>query len=340
MSEAADAQEPGRRLAFRVVADEGAPGEAGSVPAALVEIMRAYWPAYRRWMVRAPELAVSACVEKLRRHMPELMPTFEGLLDQFDRDDEVARFLSLYRPPRVVRACSQLVIDADDGPMLIRSYDHHPDLFDGVVLSACFGDRPTLALTDCLWGALDGINGDGLAVALAFGGRNEVGDGFAAPLVVRYLLETCTTVAEARAALARVPVSMPYTFVVVDAAGDFVTAFLGPDRAAAFVTRRASTNHQRAVEWAQYIKQTQSTQRLAVLEKLLGRPSDVDTVREAFLGDPLWRRAYAKAAGTLYVAEYRSGPRSLVLHWPGRTESFSLGAVEPRSFEVDLPAGT
>jgi predicted choloylglycine hydrolase len=330
----ADSGERGPRLAFRVLAD--ADGASG----ALDEIFRAYWPAYRRWMGRAPEVAIEACVAALRRDMPELVPTFERLRERFGPgDDEVARFLSLYRPPRMVRACSQIVLDADDGPVLLRSYDHHPDLFDGVILSADFWGRETLVLTDCLWGALDGINDDGLAVALAFGGRNAFGDGFAAPLIVRYLLETCATVAEARATLARVPVCMPYTFVVVDAAGEFVTAFLGPDREAGFVTRRASTNHQRAVEWERYIRQTHSTERLAVLEQLLGGETDVDRVRAAFLADPLWRRDYATAAGTLYVAEYRSGPRSLALHWPGRTERFALGSVEPRAFEVELPVG-
>ena len=59
-------------------------------------------------------------------------------------------------------------------------------------------------MSDCLWGLLDGINDSGLAVSLTFGGRKDVGDGFAIPLVVRYVLETCDTVAEARAALARV----------------------------------------------------------------------------------------------------------------------------------------
>ena len=48
-----------------------------------------------------------------------------------------------------------------------------------------------LGMSDCLWGLLDGVNDAGLAVSLTFGGRRDVGDGFAIPLVVRYLLETC-----------------------------------------------------------------------------------------------------------------------------------------------------
>ena len=50
-------------------------------------------------------------------------------------------------------------------------------------------------MSDCLWGLLDGMNDRGLAVSLTFGGRPDVGDGFAIPLVVRYVLETCDDVA-------------------------------------------------------------------------------------------------------------------------------------------------
>ena len=42
------------------------------------------------------------------------------------------------------------------------------------------------------------MNDDGLAVSLTFGGRRVLGDGFGIPIVLRYLLETCGTVEEAR----------------------------------------------------------------------------------------------------------------------------------------------
>jgi predicted choloylglycine hydrolase len=85
-----------------------------------------------------------------------------------------------------------------------------------------------IGLSDCMWGLLDGINEDGLVVALSFGGRQEVGEGFGVPLVLRYVLETCTRTDEACAALARVPVHMSYNVTVVDRSGDFSTVFLVP----------------------------------------------------------------------------------------------------------------
>ena len=55
-----------------------------------------------------------------------------------------------------------------------------------------------LGTSDLLWGLLDGMNEDGLAVSLTFGGRQDVGDGFGIPLVLRYVLETCATVEAGR----------------------------------------------------------------------------------------------------------------------------------------------
>ena len=82
-------------------------------------------------------------------------------------------------------------------------------------------------MSDCLWGALDGVNEDGLAVALAFGGRREVGRGFAVTLLLRYLLEQCADVPQALEAMAAVPVNLSYNIVLVDAVGDAALVHVG-----------------------------------------------------------------------------------------------------------------
>lgn len=308
------------RLRLRAL-DEPAPGPR------LADVLASYWPAYRRWIARAEPVAPGAATDALARHMPELVPVFDRLVAMGPpRDRErLVRFFSLYRPPRVVRGCSQAIVRSEDGPRLIRNYDHAPHLFDGLVLRSAWLGHPVVAVTDCLWGALDGVNAHGLCVALAFGGRPDTGDGFGAQLVVRYLLETCRTTDDARAALARLPVSMPYTFVTLDAAGASVTAFLGPGRAARFVDDPASTNHQGAVEWPAYAAHCRTVERLDHLHALLNddRP-DPDTVEGAFLEPPLYQTDYARAAGTLYTAIFRPGPRSLTLRWPADRAEFAI----------------
>ncbi len=318
-------------LNFRAISDDD------DSSALMPQLFREFWPSYQRWLKRSEPIDAKTCVDKLEKHMPELAPTFERLLERFGGGDDVARFLTLYNPPRLVRACTQLVVDGPDGAALIHSYDHHPDLFDGVVLSSRWSGPSTIAVTDCLWGVLDGVNEHGCAIALAFGGRQATGDGFAAPLIARYVLETCQTTAEARAALDRIPVHMPYTFVVVDAAGEFFTAFLGPDRKARFVQRRASTNHQGAVEWPAYISHVASEERLQCAEQMLGDASLLESADEEFLKPPIWRTDYASGSGTLYVARLSTRDHSLSLRWPSTRRRYCVGERLDDSFSVDLP---
>jgi len=295
------------------------------------------WPAYQQWMRRADSMPIADCVTALRTHMPELVPLFERLLALVEGGEDEARFLSLYCPPRLIRACSQIVLDTPDGPTLLRSYDFAPHLCDGIVLASQWSGMTTTVVTDCLWGALDGINQHGLAAALAFGGRSAIGPGFAAPLLIRYILETCATVADAQRILRRVPVAMPYTFVVADAEGGVVTAFLSPDRDAVFGPARASTNHQSESDWPAYQRFSGTVERLSYLNELLQRHAPFDECLQAFLQPPIWRTRYAQGAGTLYVAEYQLAARSLTLHWPGQAESFSAMRGEERTIRVELP---
>lgn len=319
------------QLDFRIIVE-------GSWDRPLDHLFAAYWPAYRSWMRRAPHTQPAEWRRQLHDHMPELVEPHAQLCARFGGAEDVARFLSMVDPPRVVRACTQLVIESDAGPRLIRSYDHHPDRFDGVITKSRWTGTETLAVTDCLWGALDGINEHGLTIALAFGGRRVIGPGFAAPMICRYVLETCSTLAEARETLARLPVYMAYTFVVVDANGDFVTAFLNPDRPASFVTRRASANHQGQIEWPSYATFSGTADRLACAESLITDESDLDAIRRAFLSPPLWRRSYNAGSGTLYVAEYVPREGTLTLHWPNDSIQVSLAETHPFAFAVAVPA--
>ena len=63
------------------------------------------------------------------------------------------------------------------------------------------------------------MNDAGLAVSLTFGGRRVLGDGFGIPIVVRYLLEVCETVEQARETIARLPFSLAHNLTIVDRDG-------------------------------------------------------------------------------------------------------------------------
>lgn len=311
---------PDLSLEFRAVTED-LPGPK------LAELFGLSWSAYRAWIDRrtADGPPAEECVARLREHMPELLPTFEQILAVIGSDDLKPRFLSLWSPTPIIRGCSQLVIEDECGPVLVRNYDHAPALCDGIVLATKWGGVGVHAMTDCLWGALDGVNEHGLVVALAFGGEQTVGPGFAASLIVRYLLQTCETVAQAKKQLDRLPLYMSYTFTMLDRTGDRCTAFTGPDRDPEFVTDALATNHQSSVRWAEYAEFTGTIERKDALESIAQERARFADVIDAFMRPPLFRRDYRRGSGTLYTAAYDPASMEIDLFWPGQILSVAPG---------------
>jgi predicted choloylglycine hydrolase len=260
--------------------------------------------------------------------MPELVPAWERLADQFGGTDLVARFLSLWQPPPFISGCTQ-ALWTRERPALIRNYDYPPDLCDAVLLHGRF-TRPTLAMADCLWGALDGINEDGLAVSLAFGGRRAQGQGFGITIVLRYILETCRTAREALAVLRRVPIHLPYNLAVLDRGGDWLTIFLSPDRAPEVRREPYSANRQDATSRPEDTRVADTVRREALLDNVMARPDEtMERLADRFLQPPIYRPVKEGDWGTLYTACYRPGDGSVDLRWPGASWRQSIAAFTP-----------
>jgi len=280
------------------------------------------WPAYQRWWLsqgeRArPTYAVSR--HAISMHMPELLGLYDELAELAGGSDQAARFLSIYSPPPYLAGCSQAVWRGDS-PMLVRNYDYHPDAFDGLVLSTAWLGRRVVGLSDCMIGLLDGINEDGLAVSLTFGGRKTVGSGFGIPLVLRYILQTCSTAAEATRVLQRIPCHMAYNVTVLDRAGHYRTVYVGPDRQPVVTNAAATTNHQHKMERTDIARASarSSVEREAfLLERLEQASEPPERFIAAFLRPPLYSLNYDQGFGTLYTAVYRPESCSLELRWPG-----------------------
>lgn len=304
------------------------------------QVFDRHWPAYRTWYLQDGARArptFLACRRALRTHMPELVPTWERLVELAGGGDVEARFLSLWCPPPFIAGCAQVVwvppagSTADDGPVLLRNYDYSPALLEGTWLQSRWCGRSVIAMIDCLWGVLDGMNEAGLAVSLSFGGRTAVGDGFGVPLVLRYVLETCTTVAEAVAALRRIPLHMTYNVALLDRAGDWCHAYLAPDRPPQFVRVAAVTNHQDRVEWPAHARATLTEERQAVLMQALRQVDSGEALLRQMLRPPVFQTSFARGYGTLYTAVYRpvAGTAELVwqdFRWPQSHADFREGA--------------
>jgi predicted choloylglycine hydrolase len=319
--------ERAERLEFEAVS-ELAPGPAWKAR------FDAMWPAYRAWYEQddgreRPDLAT--CREALARHMPELVASYERLVELAGGDELAARLLSLYRPPGFIVGCSQGAWTRDE-PVLVRNYDYPASRLEGIIYLTRWGGRRVIGMSDCLWGLLDGMNDAGLAVSLTFGGRPDVGDGFAVPLVVRYLLETCDSVGEARDALARIPVHAPQNLTLLDRSGEFLTAYVGPGGAPEFHAVAATTNHQGKVEWPEYARAIRSEERERRVLELLADP-DVDRQRfiDAFLEAPLHSTAHEQGFGTIYTAAYHPAQGRVEYRWPGTVWEQSFDGFVPGS---------
>jgi len=300
----------------------------------------ALWPHYRRWYLsEGPEKRPSylRCERALRYHMPELVPTWERLSELAGGGDLEARLLSLYCPPPYLSGCSQSVWLAGE-PLLVRNYDYSPYLFEKLIWHSQWNGRPVRATTDCLIGVLDGINDAGLAVSLNFGGMKEVGVGFGAPIVLRYLLEFCSTVAEAARVLRRIPVHMAYNILILDRSGDFTTAYTRPDGPTILYRTPASTNHQDRIAWARHAKATATLERERRLFELLGdRRLNSEAFVANFLQPPLFQTNYHKGYGTLYTAIYRPVPASVEYRWQNQALALGLTDLQDQAITVDLP---
>ena len=297
------------------------------------------WPSYERWFARdgeqqRPDLATSRA--ELERHMPELVPIWERLVELADGGERVARMLSLYCPTPYVTGCSQAVWLRGE-PLLVRNYDFHPSACEGNFLHSAWSGSRTLVASDCLWGVLDGLNERGLVVSLAFGGRREVGEGFGIPLILRYALETCSSVAEACLVLQRVPSHMSYNVTLLDASGEHALVAVAPDRSTLVTRAELATNHQPGLKWSRYDKFTHSAERERHLSASLADPAlSAEGFVQQFLRPPLYNTRYERAFGTLYTTVYRPRSGGVSYLWPAARVEQTLDAFEARELEVKL----
>jgi len=301
-----------------------------------------FWPAYERWFLSEGDKArprYLTSLRQLRAHMPELVPTYERLVELAGDSDLVARFLSSFCPPSYLIACSQAVWSKDE-PFLVRNYDYSPQLCEGVILKTAWNGRRVIAMSDGMWGVLDGINEDGLAVSLSFGGRRVIGVGFGVPLVLRYVLEFATSTEEAIAVLERTPVHMSYNVTVLDRPGRFATAYLRPDQPAVVRAVPYAANHQEEIEWEQHATATATLQREYFLfRQLRGDAQGPDDLIASFLQPPLYSNAFAKGYGTIYTAVYRPTRSDVEYLWPHERWKFGFDAFEEGSRTIALDSG-
>lgn len=309
-----------QELKFDVV-EETIPGEK------LNRLFLNHWPAFRAWYLDEGEAARPTyleCVLAFKKYMPELYPLYQRMQDALNCDDLQARFLSLYQPPPFYSGCSQLIFKKDR-QALIRNYDFPPILCEGTIMYSRWLEKGVIAMADCGWGVLDGMNDSGLSASIAFGGRFIKGDGFGISIVIRYILETCSTVEEAIDVFQRIPVHLDYNIALIDKAHNHATLFVAPSLDV-FVSRAAaSTNHHNFQESDSTLYLKDSKIRLDAISSLLDSGAQcTSNIVESFLRPPIYRPHYVYQSGTLYTAAYYPQEGEVTYLWQDRVLHLSF----------------
>jgi predicted choloylglycine hydrolase len=265
--------------------------------------------------------------------MPELLPVLDRLAAALDRTGALTVLTHTGLKP-FFAGCAQTAIAG----ALVRNYDFRPDECERTAVASAFR-RPVIGMNDLFWGLLDGMNDAGLAVSLTFGGRFVVGRGESILLIVRYLLETCASVAEAWTTLQRLPSATVQNLTLVDA-HEAATVHVGPDRPPVRVAEACTTNHQDVDEPTDdhdglqssllRMRTLRAATDAATRHAATGHAYPVDEVVAAMLRPPLYQTRYDNWCGTLYTAAYRPVERRVTYIWPGQRweqsfDGFSTG---------------
>ena len=312
--------------------------------AAWKKVFTTGWPGWKAWLrarqsADAPTLAASE--KALRLHMPEFAPVWEKLVEHVGADEEAARFLTFWTPPRYLGQCANAV-SGGDTPTLVRNYDLDPRLNEATMLKTAWSGREVMGMVEGLAGLADGINDDGLAVSLTYGGRSKaIGEGFGIPLTIRYLLETCSDVAEAEETLRRLPHHMSYNLTLLDREGAHITAMVAPDREIVISDARFITNHQGNVEDEKHAAFCNTVGRLNHLHEADVGNLDRKELIETFQSKPMYNTQFDAGFGTVYTAAYTPARGEATLIWPGQPEwsqSFDDFREETRTTTYAAPA--
>lgn len=300
------------------------------------------WPDYRSWFVRSGGLDGpdrKTCEAALARYMPELEPVHRRLTTLAGGGDDASRFLSTWRPPTYLGGCSVAALSRGRETSLIRNYDLSPNLNEGLLLRSEWTGKPVMGMVEFLWGLSDGINADGLAVALAFGGMCTTDEGFGICTILRYVLETCRMVDDALKVLDRVPSHMDYNLVLADADGRTRSVEMHAGGGMTERTPAIATNHQLDAPLPDRATFTRTVERRAALAGLASEGDPGEAALMRFLDAPLHQSDYANGFGTLFTAAYEPARREMRLVWPGERLHQTLDGFDEGSRSIEYASG-
>lgn len=301
--------------------DESCPGEKWR---AHFLASREKWATWLESANNGDQPCHAECRRAIATHMPELLSTHDRMVAMFDGDPVVGQHLSYWGGPPLFSGCSVLALPGPPATLL-RSYDFTENFFDALICRSKWTGKSVVAMCEGAGGCLDGVNEDGLAAALTFGGRVAHGVGFAIPMIVRYVLETCGNVEQAIATLGRLPSAGVQNVIIQDRSGAAAVVYLRPDQPVAVSREPIVTNHQETAP-SEPAGASGSVSRKACLAGL--RDTAPEIAARAFMAPPLHHDGFSRWFGTLYTALYEPATGTARYLWKDSTWEQSIGRFE------------
>lgn len=284
---------------------------------------------------RALPLSSGKCRDALRSHMPELLSSYDHVCALVGDDELAHQILSHFRPPPLLFGCTQAVWLGNGGPALVRNYDFPIQIVSDHFESTSWFGREVISKAQRPWGGcLDGMNAAGLVASATFGGSLAQGLGFSIIFILRYVLETCSSVAEGIEALLRIPIAQSQNVTLLDASGAYATVFLGPDRIPTVSKIAVCTNHQEIHTAVGPADTTETVLRQQVALLALEDPAmTLEDLSAIFLRSPIYRRN--QKSSTVYSAVYQPEELRVDYIWPGKCWTQRIGQFTTGEYTHD-----
>ncbi|MBN7797657.1 C45 family autoproteolytic acyltransferase/hydolase [Parahaliea mediterranea] len=174
-----------------------------------------------------------ASFEILREHYPDVVREIEGFAEGInDTPDNLAAFLLSIGIFDTSGQCSVFAYRNTGNVIIGRNYDmlFAFKKFTESSLVAPQNRYSYIGQSDVFIGKVDGINETGLSIAMSFVNGTSTQPGVGFHMVIRNVLENCSTTAQAIKLIRETPVATANNFLVADQSGDLAVIESAPEK--------------------------------------------------------------------------------------------------------------
>ncbi|MEM9005895.1 MAG: C45 family peptidase [Cyanobacteria bacterium P01_F01_bin.86] len=169
--------------------------------------------------------------QAVERFYPDLIPEFQGFAKGWNVEAEhLGAFVAGLGVFDMSGKCSVFASRTKDAVIFGRNYDLLYKLRKTTesCLIAPQDKFAYISQSDVFIGRCDGVNETGLAIAMSFVNGTQIRPGITFHLIIRKVLETCRTVADAIALIQSTQVASANNFLIADAAGNMAVVESAP----------------------------------------------------------------------------------------------------------------